>query len=152
MNLPAGVNRHIVGVSAILAALVVVGYASSAANPRRVASLPEESSAVAQQAPAIAQQAPTEAIKPYGSARASEESTGQKLKEQIKALLPSIGSSSAQKEAAEWSREEWRIAEKAVADYRGGSKARHNNNTSARSEIVWRPPEEIARDQANQSR
>jgi hypothetical protein len=145
MNLRAGMSRHIVGVSAILAALVILGYASSAATPRRVASLPEEGFA-------MAQQAPIEITKAYKSARGSEESPGQQLKEQIKALLPSLGATSAQKEAREWSREEWQIAEKAVADHRGGSKARTNNNTSARAEMVWRPPEEIAGGQANQSR
>jgi len=149
-------NRHIVGVSAIVAALVLLGYAANTSTARRAASLPEEGFAIAQKAPAeTAQKAPTDiaqAPTETAQARGSEDSVGQKLKEQIKAMLPSVGSNSAQKEAANWSREEWQIAEKAVADHRGGSKTANNNNTSARSELVWQPPEEIAGGRMNQSR
>jgi hypothetical protein len=146
MNLSAAMNRHVVGVSAILATLVVLGgYASNTAPARPVASLPEESFAAAQQAP-------TDTTKAYESARRLEESLGQKLKEQIKALAPSVGWNSAQTESANWSREEWQIAEKAVADHRSNSKAGTINNTSARSDLVWQPPEEISGRQANPSR
>ncbi|MGA9599359.1 MAG: hypothetical protein WBS22_03735 [Methylocystis sp.] len=142
-------NRHIVGVSAIVAALVLLGYAANTSTARRAASLPEEGFAIAQKAPAeTAQKALTDTTQ----ARGSEDSVGQKLKEQIQALLPPIRSNSAQKAAANWSREEWQIAEKAVADHRGGSKTANNDNTSARSELVWQPPEEIAGGRMNQSR
>ncbi len=160
MNLPAAMNRHIVGISAIVAALAVLGFAANTSTPRRVASLPEEGFVSSQKAPSaqkgpteaaqnapaeIARNAPTETTNAYG--RGSEDSVGQKLKEQIKALLPPLGSNLAQKEAANWSREEWQIAEKAVDDHRGGAKAANNNNnkTSARSDMVWQPPEEIAK-------
>ena len=126
-------NRHIVGVSAIVAALVLLGYAANTSTARRAASLPEEGFAIAQKAPAeTAQKAltdTTQAPTETAQARGSEDSVGQKLKEQIQALLPPIRSNSAQKAAANWSREEWQIAEKAVADHRGGSKAGNNDNT-----------------------
>jgi hypothetical protein len=129
-------SRHILGVSAIVAALAVLGYyAANPATARHVASLSEEGSA-------IAQQAPTETTNAYGWR--PEASVGQNLKEQVKTLLSFLGSNSAQKEATNWSREEWQIAEKAVADHRGGAKAENKNDTNARSTIVWRPPEEIA--------
>ena len=47
------IRRHIVGVSAIVAALVVLGYVANTATARHVASLSEESSAIAQQAPTV---------------------------------------------------------------------------------------------------
>ncbi len=176
MNLPAAMNRHIVGISAIAAALAMLGYAANTSTVRRVASLPEEGLVISQKAPTEATQAPpTEAAQsaptvaernapteiaqmptetPNAYGRRSEDSVGQKLKEQIKALLPSVGSDSAQKEAANWSREEWQIAEKAVSDHRGGAKAANNSNEkrSTRSAMVWQPPAEIAKAQMNQSR
>ena len=63
-----------------------------------------------------------------------------------------MGATSAQKEATSWSREEWQIAEKAVADHRAGPKAENKNDSDARSAIVWRPPEEIAGGRKNQAR
>ncbi len=152
-------NRHVVGVSAIMAALVVLGYAANTATNRRVASLPEATVAIARNdttEPAWNQnflsqlkQVPPNA---YGSARGSEESIGQKIKSGINAMLPSGSSNSAQTESRSWSDEEWRVAEKAVADLRGASKAENNANASARSDTVWQPPQEIANGKAGQSR
>jgi len=134
-------SRHIVGVSAIVAVLAVLGYyAANTEAARHVASLSEES-------PAIVQQAPTDTTNDYRWR--SEASLGQNLKEQIKTLLSFVGWNSAQKEATNWSREEWQIAEKAVADHRGGPKAENKNNIKARSAIVWQPPEEIAGGRTN---
>ena len=158
MNLGAALNRHVVGVSAIVAALVVLGYATNTTTSRHVASLPKESSAMTRQASIQTQQAPierkqasndskqasNETTGANGSTQAAE-STGQKLKEQIRAMLPSLGSNAAQKEAANWSGEEWQIAEKAVADHRSGSNAKNVDNKSARSNLVWQPPQEIAK-------
>ncbi len=161
MKLPATMNRHIVGISAILAALAVLGYTANTATYRRVASLPEEGFAIAQQAPTEAPSngnflAQLKQISPnvYGSAWGSEASLGEKITSGIKAVLPSMGSKSAQTDARNWSDEEWQIAEKAVADSRANSNARNSNNASARanSNTVWQPPEEITGSQANQSR
>ncbi|MEK4034047.1 hypothetical protein WOC76_13745 [Methylocystis sp. IM3] len=162
MKLSAQINRHIVSVSAILAALAVLGYTANTATSRRVASLPEEGFAIAQQAPIEAtlsnenflaqlKQIPQNA---YGSARGSEESLGEKITSGIKAVVPSKGLKSAQTESESWSDEEWQIAEKAVADSRANSNARNSSNASARvnANTVWQPPEEIAGSQANQSR
>ncbi len=152
-------NRHVVGVSAIMAALVALGYAANTATYRRVASLPEATVAIARNdttEPAWNQnfltqlkQVPPNA---YGSARGSEETLGQKIKSGITAILPSGSSNSAQIESRSWSDEEWQIAEKAVADLRGASKAGNNNNASARSDTVWQPPQEIVNRDAEQSR
>ncbi|WP_363347445.1 hypothetical protein [Methylocystis echinoides] len=159
MKLPATINRHIVGASALLAALAVLGYATTAATPRRVASLPEEGFAIAQQAPAPnasiwnmmdqPKQIPQNA---YGSARGSEQSIGEKITSGIKAVLPSIGSKSAKTDAKNWSDEDWRIAEQAVAESRRGSKNANSSSANAHLDTVWQPPEEIAGRPANQSR
>ncbi|KAF2989146.1 hypothetical protein OGR47_02585 [Methylocystis sp. MJC1] len=157
MKLPSTINRHVVGASAILAALVVLGYAANSINYRRVASLPEADLAIAQNISAETpwnenflsqlKQVPPNA---YGSARGSEETLGQKLKEGITAMIPSVGSPSAQTASKNWSDEEWQIAEKAVADHRGPTKASNSNNASVASKIIWQPPEEIANGRAGQ--
>jgi hypothetical protein len=156
MKLPETIKRHVIGASALLVALAVLGYATSTATPRRVASLATEGFAIAQQAPAQtasnenvrdqSKQIPPDA---YGSARGSEQSIGEKITSGIKAVLPSIGSKSAQTDSKNWSDEDWRIAEQAVAESRRGSK---NASTNAHLDTVWQPPEEIAGRPANESR
>lgn len=163
MKLPANLNRHVVGVSAILAALAILAYTANTATPRRVASLPAEGVAIAQQAPTEAtpsngnflgqlKQIPPNA---YGSARGSEELLSQKITSGIKAVLPSMGSNSAQTESKSWSDEDWRIAKQAVADHRSASKdskEKSSDSASAHLDTVWQPPEEIANRPTNQSR
>lgn len=158
MKLPSTISRHIVGASAILAALVVLGYAANSMTYRRVASLPEANLAIAKNDSGEAawkenflaqlKQIPLNA---YGSARGSEETLGQKIKEGITAMIPSV-SSSPQTASKNWNDEEWQIAEKAVADHRGAAKAKSNGSASVSSAIVWQPPEEIANPRADQSR
>ncbi len=153
MKLPATMNRHIAGVSAILAALAILGYASSSMTYRPVASLPESNVTLAENA---STETPTnETVLPqlnrippnaYGSASGSAESLGQKITSSVKSMLPSIGSQS-QTDSTSWSSEDWRIAEEAVANHR-----RSNRNASASSATTWRPPEEIANHNANQAR
>ncbi len=152
-------NRHVVGVSAIMVALVALGYAANTETNRRVASLPEATVAIArndttEQAWDRNFLAQLKRVPPnaYGSARGSEETLGQKIKSGITAILPAGSSNSAQTESKSWSDEEWQIAEKAVADLRGASKAGNNNNASARSDTVWQPPQEIVNRDAEQSR
>ncbi len=159
MKLPSTISRHIVGASAILAALVVLGYAVNSTTYPRVASLPEADLAIANnvstEAPwnenflAQLKQVPPNA---YGSARGSEETLGQKIKEGITAMIPSVSSNSAQTASKSWSDEEWQIAEKAVANSRGAAKAKNSSNASVASGTVWQPPEEIANRRAGQSR
>ncbi len=156
MALSANINRHVVGVSAILAVLAILAYTANTATSRRVASLPEEGFAIAQQAPSEATSsnenflAQLKQIPPnaYGSARSSEESLGQKITSGIKAVLPSMNSSSAKTESRSWSDEDWRIAQQAVADHRSASKdtkeKRNDSASAANSNTVWQPPEEIA--------
>ncbi|MEK4034123.1 hypothetical protein WOC76_13345 [Methylocystis sp. IM3] len=163
MTLSASINRHFVGVSALLALLAILAYTANTATPRRVASLPEAGFAIAQQAPTettpsndtnFTPQLRQIPLNAYGSARGSEESLGEKIKSGIRAVVPSMGSNSAQTDAKNWSDEEWQIAEKAVADSRSNSNARNSTNASARanSNTVWQPPEEITGSQANPSR
>lgn len=156
MKLPASMNRHIVGVSAILTALVVLGYATNSWNFRRVASLPETGFAIAENASQEARSNDNfstrlEKVPPnaYGSARGSEESLGQKITSGIKSMLPSTGSKPVQTESKNWNDEDWRIAEQAVADHRRAWK--NSSNASAASNTVWQPPEEIATLRSNKS-
>ena len=154
MNL-SEMKPHIVGIAALSAALVILGYTADTAAVRSVATLPQETSAIAQQAPTWSQPSQTESTKaqspapaqataePSGQKQATAESTGQKLKDQIKAMLPSVGSTPEQKEATNWSAEEWQIAEKAVAEHRNSAKNNKSANASGRSDLVWQPPEEI---------
>lgn len=162
MALPKTINRHLIGVSALLAALTILAYTANTATPRRVATLPETGVAVAQQAPteskpwnenflAQMKQIPPNA---YGSARGSEESLGQKITSGIKAVLPSLGSNSAKTESGNWSDEDWRIAQQAVANHRSAANEKGNDGASTRAHLdtVWQPPEEIANRAANQAR
>jgi hypothetical protein len=160
MTLPTGINRHIVGFSAVIAALAVLAYTASTVTSRRVASLPETGFAIAHQAPNETEssnenflvqlkQIPPNA---YGSARESGESIGQKITSGIKAVLPSIGSNSAQTESKNWTDEDWRIAQSAVANRRKDPKEKSNDSASAQLDTVWQPPEEIANRPGNQSR
>jgi hypothetical protein len=154
MNL-SEMKPHIVGIAALSAALVILGYTANTAAVRSVATLPQETSAIAQQAPTWSQPSQTESTKaqspapaqataePSGQKQATAESTGQKLKDQIKAMLPSVGSTPEQKEATNWSAEEWQIAEKAVAEHRNSAKNNKSANASGRSDLVWQPPQEI---------
>lgn len=149
MKLPASMNRHTVGISAIFAALVVLGFTATLADHRHVASLPEAGFATAENASSETRSnqnffAQMKQIPPnaYGSTRSSEGSLGQKITSGIKAVLPSMSSKSAQPESKNWSDDDWRIAEQAVADHRRASK--NSNNASAASDTVWQPPEEIA--------
>ncbi|CAN3992661.1 hypothetical protein [Methylocystis bryophila] len=134
MNLSA-MKPHIIGLAALSAVLFVLAYTANTATVRRVASLSHENPPIAQQAPA---QSPN--VEPT---RAAEESTSQRLKNQIKAMLPSLASNSTQNESMRWNSEDWRIAEKAVADHRNGLGARNANAKKASSDLVWQPPEEI---------
>jgi hypothetical protein len=164
MNL-SEMKPHIVGIAALSAALVILGYTANTAAVRSVATLPQETSAIAQQAPTWSQPSQTESTKaqsprpaqataepsgqkqataePSSQKQATAESTGQKLKDQIKAMLPSVGSTPEQKEATNWSAEEWQIAEKAVAEHRNSAKNNKSANASGRSDLVWQPPQEI---------
>lgn len=158
MKLPIIINRHVAGASAILAALAVLGYGANTATPRRVVSLPESSISIAQQEPAqtnwngnfLAQlkQIPPNA---YGSARGSEESLGKRIKDGVAAIVPSMNSKSAQTDTKNWTAEDWRMAERAVAESRRGSKSANDTSANAHLDTVWQPPEEIAGRQANQS-
>ncbi|MFY9656602.1 MAG: hypothetical protein WAK01_08450 [Methylocystis sp.] len=148
---------HILGIAALSAALVILGYTANTASVRRVATLPTGTSAVAQQAPTWSQPSPIEPTKAQSPAQSTAEpstqkqmtaeSTGQKLKDQIRAMLPSVGSTAAQKDATNWSAEDWQIAEKAVADHRNSANSKNDSNKSAnasgRSDLVWQPPQEI---------
>jgi hypothetical protein len=149
MKHPANLNRHVAGVTAILAAMAILGFAASTASSRRVASLPQEGVAIAQQAPTEAAgsdesfTAQLNNIPPnaYGSARPSEGTLGQTITNRIKAVLPSMRSGSAQ--SKNWSQEDWQIAERAVADHRASAKDKGNSGTNL-AETIWQPPEEIA--------
>jgi hypothetical protein len=138
MKLPE-INRHMVGIPAILLLIAGLGFASTIEwSGRRVESLSGER-ATAEQASVDPSRVPKNA---YGFAGAAD-----RLGENVKAVvekgkeLVGLQPGGDRSTERDWSAEEWRIAEKAVSDHRSKTAARDSV-----SGVVWAPPAEIAGD------
>jgi len=137
-------RRHVVGLSALALTLAALGFAATLDfRGPQIAALPEAKLAQRDMGGSFEEilsglrRLPANA---FGSAKAIRPSAepGRSSAEEASAdANPSVSPSS---EAKFWSDQEWRIANKAVEDFRG---ARKTQRTEVGT-LSWRPPEEIA--------
>ncbi len=139
MMLPQ-INHHVVGLAALTLAIVGVGIAGDTMFQNHPESLAQtnlpavENSAVStpQQILSQLRQIPQNAFG-YAQPNGKEQN----------AVLSDEPRGSEASEAKNWTEEEWRLANAAVTAFRkGGKKAL---DPVASSDIVWQPPEEIAK-------
>ncbi|QGM96974.1 hypothetical protein [Methylocystis parvus] len=144
-------RRHVAGMSALALTLLGLGYFASQGFPARsVAELPELAG------PSLAQLNPNQSLEEkflsslrrvppnaFGSAEAlrmEEGQTGASAGADSSADASQIAPVSPASESKFWSDQEWRIADKAVGDFRSARKPQTRNTGT----LSWRPPEEIA--------
>lgn len=147
-------RRHVAGIAALALTLAGLGYFGARDFPaRRVAELPELASA--QLAQSNAQSNPSESFEEkflsglrrlpanaFGSAEALKDKmgAGSDLSGDASQITPVSPAS----ESKFWSDQEWRIAGKAVDEFRSSRKSETQTQTKKTGTLSWRPPEEIA--------
>lgn len=145
------INRHAVGISALALAIIGLGIVGSMPTRRLVASLPEMSGAQVSQPIAATDFGVRSQIPPnaYGSAQPSTKPIERNA--QLDQGNPPQGQAAS--EGRNWTDREWQIATMAVSAFRKVSKAAEALSPSASSDrkvssastnSVWQPPEEIA--------
>jgi hypothetical protein len=146
-------RRHLAGISALALTLAGLAYFATRDFPARpVAALPEAQLAQNDQSPSSSDQSPSFEERFLAGlqrlpANAFGSAEGLKLKESKESLDANGGADASQDTALSpasqskfWSDREWRIASKAVDDFRANRKPQ----TKPTGALSWRPPEEIA--------
>ncbi len=159
------INRHILGGSALLAAILGLGIAASirSTEPVTTAQLIQQTEkwvnpinqpwadpSASNLAPQVSDIPPNA----YGSAQPIEPSGPGAITENRPAVSPPANASKTEKaagasEAQNWTDKEWEIASKAVAAYRIAGKAAQALIPNRSADTVWQPPEEIANGNGN---
>jgi hypothetical protein len=147
-------RRHVAGLSALAATLAGLGYFAARDFPtRNVAELPQFASAqltelnqnqsFEEKFLAELRRLPANA---FGSAEALRLREGQDAKADAdsSADASQISAVSPTSESKFWSEQEWRIAGKAVDDFRTSRKSETETRMKKTGALSWRPPEEIA--------
>jgi hypothetical protein len=155
------INRHILGGSALLAAILGLGIAASIRSTEPISSIStaqltpqtEKWANPANQQwadPSASNFAPQLGQIPsnaYGSAQAIEPSGSGAMSENGSASLANANKTektTGASEAQNWTDREWEIASKAVSAYRMAGKAAQALIPNRSADPVWQPPEEIA--------
>lgn len=142
--------RHIVGLSALALTIAGLGFfAKRDFNPPAVAELPQLVSAPLPQLNANQsfeekflsglRRLPANA---FGSAEALKDKAG--AGSEASADTAQVAPVSPASESKFWSEQEWRIAGKAVDDFRSSRKSQTETQSKKTGALSWRPPEEIA--------
>lgn len=149
-------RRHVAGIAALALTLAGLGYFGARDFPARpVASLPELASAQLAQTnseqPQLDQNQSFEQRFLSGLQRLPGNAFGSAQALKDKVINGSESASDAQitpvspaSESKFWSDQEWRIAGKAVDEFRSTRKSETQNQAKKTGTLSWRPPEEIA--------